>query len=81
MRLLVRDPIARSEKVIKTHEISTLRQRVYKTNGISTFPSWLAGWAGRAGWLPLAGWRWLGWLAGWLADWLTGWLADFLNAC
>ena len=57
----VRDPVARSEKVIKTKKISTLRQRVYKTNGMSTFPSWLAGWlvagclwpagAGSAGWL------------------------------
>ena len=72
MRLLVRDPTGRLEKVIKTHDILTHLQRVYKTNGISTFPM-LAGWAGCAGWLPLAGWLagLAGWL-GWLADWLTG---------
>ena len=35
---------------------------------------WLAGWAGRLGWL--AGWLggWAGWLAG-LAGWLAGWVA------
>ena len=65
MRLLACDPIARSEKVIKTYEISTLLQRVCKTNGISTLPrlaGWLAGLATLAGCLTA--------LAGCLAGWL-----------
>ena len=75
MRLLVRDPIARLEKVIKINEISTLLQGFHETYGILRFPR-LAG-LGWLRWLAVAGLAgWLGWLAGWLAGCAGGQYAN-----